>query len=559
MFRTFFLVLNHHFFQIQLRSKLRMNSKLKTIYPLILSIAIAGGIILGFSISNRVNNNNYSGNYYQPDKVSAILNIIERNYVDTVSKKDIEETSIPIILSELDPHSTYIPAKQMKSVNEEMSGKFFGIGVQFVIQKDTVMVVEVVTGGPSHKLGILAGDRIISVNENNIAGIGIKSDSIVSLLRGKKGTIVNVGVHRNGFSEPIKFEIERGEIPLYSVDAAYMVDNKIGYIKINRFAEKTATEFTEAIQKLQAYGLQKLIVDLRGNSGGYLNVVFRMADELLPANNMIVYTEGRARAREDYLSTTSGLFKKGKVAVLIDEFSASASEIFAGAIQDNDRGFIIGRRSFGKGLVQEPVPFIDGSVVRLTVARFYTPSGRSIQKSYDDGYDEYTKDLEHRFAHNELTEKDSIHFNDSLVYKTTGGRTVYGGGGIMPDIFVPADTSGFNNLFSKILAKNLIYHFAFDYVDQNRSELLKFKQATELKQYLVQIHLFNDFLTKIKTVDKIKYTGTELKEAQQRIETQLYSYITRNTIGDSGFYEVWNENDKTVQKAIDVLTSNKGL
>ncbi len=536
-----------------------MYRKLKTIYPLIISVAIAGGIILGFSISKRVNRNNHAGNYYQPDKVSAILNLIESHYVDEVSKKDIEEKSIPVILSELDPHSTYIPAREMKSINEEMSGKFSGIGVQFVLQKDTVMVVEVVAGGPSQELGIMAGDRIISVDGNNIAGIGIKSDSIVSLLRGKKGTVVNVGIHRNGFGEPLEFSIKRGDIPLYSVDAAYMINDEIGYIKINRFADKTDDEFTDAIQNLKNKGLGKLIIDLRANSGGYLGVVFRMADELLSANKMIVYTEGRSRAREDYRSTASGLFKEGQITVLIDEYSASASEILAGAIQDNDRGLVIGRRSFGKGLVQEPVPFMDGSVVRLTVARFYTPSGRSIQKPYDDGYEEYTKDMVKRFEHNEFLEKDSIHFNDSLVYKTTGGRTVYGGGGIMPDIFVPADTSGFNNFFRRILSRNLIYHFAFNYVDQNRAKLNEFENASDLEKFLNREKIFDQFLTKVRTIDKIKYSKVELQETQERIKNQLYSYIARNTLGDNGFYEIWNKNDKTVQKAIDVLEEDKAL
>ena len=555
MFRTFFvsfgLIFNLDF--------TRMNNKLKTVYPLILSVAIAGGIILGYAISNRVNKTRSAGQYYQPDKVSSILKVIERSYVDPISKIDIEEKTIPVILSELDPHSTYIPAKDMKSVNEEMSQKFSGIGVQFVMQKDTVMVVEVVSGGPSEKLGIMAGDRIVTVEGNNIAGIGIKSDSIVSLLRGKKGSVVNVEIHRSGFDELLQFAITRGEIPLYSVDASYMFDNEIGYIKVNRFAEKTAIEFADSIRSLQEKGLQKLVVDLRGNSGGYLNVVFRMVDELLPANKMIVYTEGRARDRENYLSTDAGNFKQGDVVVLIDEFSASASEIFAGAIQDNDRGYIVGRRSFGKGLVQEPFQFLDGSVVRLTVARFYTPSGRSIQKSYEDGYEEYQKDLEHRFEHNELMEKDSIHFNDSLTYRTVNGRTVYGGGGIMPDFFVPADTSGFNNFIGKLISKNLIYRFAFDYVDANREKLVKFNTVRELENYLTNENILGKFLTQIRIENKIKYSNSELAETKQRIKTQLYAYIVRNTVGDNGFFEVWNEKDPTILKAIEVLESENKL
>jgi carboxyl-terminal processing protease len=422
---------------------------------MIVSFAVAVGIVLGIQISKRTTASFRANpiNLYQSDKISLILRLIEKDYVDSIDKKDFIEKVIPKVLNELDPHTTYIPAKEMQSVSEEMRGNFSGIGVQFVMQNDSVLVVDVVSGGPSQKLGIQAGDRIVKVNGNDVSGIGLESDSIVSLLRGKKGTQVKVGILRPSIASLIDYEITRGEIPLYSVDVAYMIDDHIGLVKVNRFAETTYREFMEALDKLKKSGATKIILDLRGNSGGYLQSVFRMADEFLPEDAMIVYTQGKNRPREEYRATRNGSWLSGDVAVLIDEFSASASEILAGAIQDNDRGLVIGCRSFGKGLVQEQIPFVDGSSVRLTVARFYTPSGRSIQKPYEFGDEEYFYDIHRRIEHDELVQQDSIHFNDSLKYYTLGGRVVHGGGGIMPDFFVPADTSGVNNSLLPLFRK----------------------------------------------------------------------------------------------------------
>lgn len=536
-----------------------MHKNTKIILPVLLSLAVAGGILLGAQIGKRTRStlNVNPINLYQNDKISLILKLIEKDYVDSINKQDFVEKIIPDILNELDPHTTYIPAEEMKSVNEEMRGNFSGIGVQFVMQNDTVMVVDVISGGPSHKLGILAGDRIVEVEGNTVAGKGIASDSIVSLLKGPKGTRVKVGIHRPGLASQIEFEITRGEIPLYSVDISYLITPQIGLIKVNRFAGTTYEEFVEAIGDLKKKGASKLIVDLRGNSGGYLQSVFRMADEFLEDQAMIVYTQGKNRPREEFRATDRGLWEQGDVAVLIDEYSASASEIFAGAIQDNDRGLVIGRRSFGKGLVQEEIPFIDGSSLRLTVSRFYTPSGRSIQKSYSGGKTDYYQDIHRRIENDELTEKDSIHLADTLIYYTRSGRIVHGGGGIMPDFFVPADTSGYNSFFANVVSRNLVYRFALNYADENRNQLNSLKNAFELKSHLEKTGVFKKLLQYISD-NKVSYTTKELRESEQVITTQLYAYISRNILGDKGFFPIIYEQDKTVGKAIELLQKDWG-
>jgi len=533
-----------------------MNKTQKIIYPLLLAFVGAVGIFIGSKIQQNITKSDLQNlRFFQSDKLSVITNMIEKDYVDTINKEELIEKVIPIVLDQLDPHTTYITAEEMRGVSEEMRGNFSGIGVQFIMQNDSVTVVDVVSGGPSQKLGIMAGDRIAKVNGADVSGVGLKSDSIVSLLKGRKGTVVNVGIHRPGFTNLLDFKIERDEIPLVSVDVSYMIDNEIGLIKVNRFAETTHGEFLQGIKDLASAGAKKLIVDLRGNSGGYLQAVFEMVDEFLPANKMIVYTEGKARPRNNYLSTENGIWENGDLIVLIDEYSASASEIFAGAIQDNDRGLIVGRRSYGKGLVQEQIPFMDGSAVRLTVARFYTPSGRSIQKPYGDGNEEYRMDLYNRMIHNEMTQEDSIHFKDTLKYYTTGGRLVHGGGGIMPDFFVPADTTGVNEFYTSIVSKNLIYYYAFDYADQNRNALKSMKTAKEIENYLNQKNVFDLFLNHIKK-SGIKYSAEDLAESRKLIESQLLAYIARNTIGDAGFYPIIYKIDPTVKKAIDLLQKN---
>lgn len=530
-----------------------MNKNLKILFPTLLALAVASGILIGTKIQQRTQRAyNHTAPMFQPDKLSMFMRLIQKDYVDSVNENSIIEKVIPEVLDQLDPHTTYIPAKDMQAVNEEMRGNFSGIGVQFVMQDDTVMIVDVVSGGPSKKLGILAGDRIVKVNNENVAGIGLKSDSIVSLLRGKKGTLVNVSIYRPGFSDLFEFEIVRGEIPIFSVDVSYMITNEIGLIKVNRFAETTHKEFIAGIKKLEVQGAKKLIIDLRGNSGGYLQAVFEMVDEFLPANKLIVYTQGKARPRYDYLSTENGIWKDKDVLVLVDEFSASAAEIFAGAIQDNDRGLIVGRRSFGKGLVQEQIPFFDGSALRLTVARFYTPSGRCIQKSYEKGMEAYAMDYHNRIIHDELSEKDSIHFNDSLKYYTTGGRAVYGGGGIMPDFFVPVDTTGYSDFYAAVARKNLVYYFAFDYADKNRNELNKLGDVWKIDQYLTDNNLFDEFLKHAQSKG-IKYSAKDLKISKVLLKVQLHAYVCRNILGDEGFYPIIFKIDTTVDKAVELL------
>ncbi len=531
-----------------------MHKNTKILLPVLLSFAVVAGIVLGTQINQRTTSALRVNpvNLYQSDKVSLILRLIEKDYVDSIDKNQFIEKIIPGLLNELDPHTTYIPANEMKAVSEEMRGNFGGIGVQFVMQNDTVMVVEVISGGPSHRLGILAGDRIVWVDDKLVAGKSIPSDSIVSLLKGEKGTKVKVGIQRRGIDKPIDFEITRGEIPLYSVDVAFKISNRIGIVKVNRFAETTYDEFVNALIQLKEEGATKLIIDLRGNSGGYLQSVFHMADEFLGDQAMIVYTQGKSRAREDYRATGKGSWEEGDVVVLIDEYSASASEIFAGAIQDNDRGLVVGRRSFGKGLVQEQIPFIDGSALRLTVSRFYTPSGRSIQKPYSNGKSDYYLDIRRRIENDELVEKDSIHLADTLQFFTLGGRKVHGGGGIMPDFFVPADTSGFTNFFANVISRNLIHSFALGYSDENRDVLKKLESVAELKEYLDKANVFNSLLLLIGQKG-INYSVSELNESKALIQTQLYAYISRNILGEKGFFTFIYESDPTVKKAIELL------
>jgi carboxyl-terminal processing protease len=526
--------------------------------PVFLAFALVIGILLGVNLQSRrilsvnsrqVNNNN---------KLGVIMNLIEGNYVDSVDSKKIVESAIPEILKQLDPHSIYIPAKEMQGVSEEMSGNFSGIGVQFSIQNDTIMVIDVVSGGPSQKLGIRAGDRIVTVNDTSMTGKKITNDDVLKKLRGKKGTKVKVGISRKGFRELLPFEITRGEIPINSVDVSYMVNSHIGFVKVGRFGEKTYDEFIKAIDKLERKGAKQLIIDLRGNPGGYLGAVIRMVNEFLDKGELIVYTKGRTQPQRSSYSDSKGNYLGMKIVVLVDEYSASASEIFAGAIQDNDRGTIIGRRTFGKGLVQEQIPFNDGSAVRLTVARYYTPSGRCIQKPYKNGIEDYYADITHRYMHGELEQKDSIHYSDTLKYFTRKGRVVYGGGGIMPDIFVPADTSGITGYYTKITQKGLVYQFAFDYADKNRDELSKLKSGAEFVEFLNRKGVFNEFL-QYAAKKGVPEDKPALVASGKIIETQIMAYIARNIIGEEGFYSIIGKIDNTFQEAVKALDTGQLL
>ena len=525
--------------------------------PVIVVVAVSAGVFLGIKLQNRKQMVTRTMFINNANKIGSILNLVEKNYVDTVDSKKMIETAIPEILKQLDPHTVYIPAKDMVEVGEEMSGNFSGIGVQFSIQNDTIMVIDVISGGPSQKLGIRAGDRIVKVNDSIMAGVKVTNDKVLKKLRGVKGTHVKVGIARKGFGELIAFDIVRGEIPLNSIDVSYMMSQNTGFIKIGRFAEKTYDEFMSGMEKLDQAGASQYIIDLRGNPGGYLGAVIKMVSEFLNVGELVVYTEGRTQPKRSFNAEKTGAFFGKKVVVLVDEYSASASEIFAGAIQDNDRGTIIGRRTFGKGLVQEQIPFYDGSAIRLTVARYYTPSGRCIQKSYKNGVEDYYGDLKRRYAHGELEQKDSIHYNDTHKYYTRNKRVVYGGGGIMPDLFIAADTSGMSPYYSKVVMKGLVYQYAFDFSDKNRAELGLLKTGKEFEEYLLK-HKILSLFTEFSARQGINAEPKDLTASGKIIEAQLMAYIARNIIGEVGFYSVISKIDNTLLEAIKALdTKNK--
>lgn len=520
---------------------------IKLYIPVLLAIALITGILIG----NKLNRN--SGNKFSStskvNKFDAIVDLIQNAYVDSISTDSLIEKTIPQLLKNLDPHTTYIPAKEMVGVEEEMRGNFGGIGVQFSIQNDTVMVVDVISGGPSSKLGIMPGDRIVTVNDTLLVGKGLKNEKVLSKLRGEKGTKVDIGIKRKGFKDLIAFTITRGDIPIYSVDVSYMIDATTGYIKVSRFGEQTYEEFMDGLKILDQQGMKNIIVDLRGNPGGYLNAVIKMVNEFLDKGELIVYTQGNAQARKTFQADSKGAYRDKGITVLIDDFSASASEIFAGAIQDNDRGWIVGRRSFGKGLVQEQIPFNDGSAVRLTVARYYTPSGRCIQKPYDKGNDEYYKDIMERAIHGEFQKVDSIKYSDTVKYRTLSGRIVHGGGGIMPDFFIPADTTGYSEYYSKVTQKGLVYQFSLDYADSNRKELSNLKTSDDFEAYFRKVNVLNLF-TAFAEKKGIKTNNSDLKISSKIIDNQVKAYIARNIIGEKGFYPIIQNIDKTLLEAI---------
>lgn len=526
------------------------NTKFSFYIPLVLAVTLAAGIFIGNRLA--VNSGNSRPSKSSAGKLEAIIDLIQNAYVDSISSDTLIEKTIPQLLKSLDPHTAYIPAKDMVEVEEEMRGNFGGIGVQFSIQNDTVMVVDVISGGPSSKLGIMPGDRIVMVNDTLLTTKGLKNEKVLSKLRGEKGTKVNVGIKRKGFKDLISFEITRGDIPIYSVDVSYMIDPSTGYIKVSRFGEKTYEEFMDGMKKLDQQGLKNVIVDLRGNPGGYLNAVIRMVNEFLDKGELIVYTEGNSQARKTYQADSRGAYRDKGIVVLIDDFSASASEIFAGALQDNDRGWIVGRRSFGKGLVQEQIPFNDGSAVRLTVARYYTPSGRCIQKPYDKGTDEYYKDIMDRAIHGEFQKADSTKFTNNLKYKTLSGRTVYGGGGIMPDYFIPADTLGYSDFYSKITQKGLVYQFALDFADSHRKELSNYTKSAEFETYFQKSNILNLFLA-FAEKKGVKASAKDLNVSSEIIDHQVKAYIARNIIGEEGFYPIIMNIDKALLEAIEKI------
>ena len=536
-----------------------MNDRIKIFLPLLLAFAIVAGILIGRNMEQPVTGKKtmFSFKPNQSSKINDVINYIDDAYVDTVNNKFLIETAIRSMLETLDPHSTYIPADQVQAFNESLEGGFDGIGIEFHIQNDTIMVVAAVTGGPSEQLGIQSGDRIVKVEGKNVAGVGIHNEDVLKLLKGKSGTRVSVSVFRPGYDELLDFNITRDKIPLTSVDAAYMIDREIGYIRISQFAMTTTEEYLDKFLMLKQKGMKKLILDLRDNPGGYLNIAIKIADEFLPEKKLIVYTKGKSRPEERYVATKRGFFEEGEMVVLIDEGSASASEIVSGALQDWDRATIIGRRSFGKGLVQEPSSFPDGSAIRLTVARYYTPTGRSIQKPYNRGYENYSRELLNRSMHGELENSDSISFADSLKYLTFGGRIVYGGGGIMPDVFVPLDTSFYSKFFSDVVTGGILSQFAYDYVDKNRKLLATFDDFNEFNsKFFVSDKLYASFV-EYAVGRKAENDETGIKRSAEKIMLNLKALIARQLWKSEGYFPVINSEDATMKKAIDILSHTK--
>ena len=529
-----------------------MNNKTKVLLPILLAMAIVLGMYINPFFQQRTGLQVFNvPATISSHKLDAVLNMIVDDYVDTVSAERLVEQAIPAILKNLDPHTVYIPKEDLQRVNEDLNGNFGGIGVQYITYRDTVTVVKTVEGGPSEFAGVLAGDRIIKVDTTPIIGADLSTEFIQGKLKGPKGTGVKVQIVRRGVKDLIELDIIRGSIPVSSVDVAYMINKDLGYIKVDRFGATTYYEFSKGLEKLKEQGLKKLIVDLRGNSGGYMSAATNMINEFLPKGKMIVYTEGKSQAKTDYVSTGSGNYQDLPLVVLINEGSASASEIFAGAIQDNDRGEIIGRRSFGKGLVQEQRMLPDGSALRLTVARYYTPTGRCIQKSYSNGKAEYNNDITERFIHGEFEQRDSIHFADSLKYKTPEGNIVYGGGGIMPDIFIPVDTTGYSSYFIELNRKGLIHRFAFYYVDEHRAEMEKLSNVKDILDYLDKKPLIKE-LTNYCEDAGVKTNKKGLNYSLEIIETQMKAYMARNIIDDDGFYPIIRKLDNTLDYVMDM-------
>lgn len=491
-------------------------------------------------------------------KFDALLQLINYTYVDTTNENEIVEGAIVSVLKELDPHSVYIPKEELKKMNEPLVGNFEGVGIQFNIYHDTLLVVSPIAGGPSEKVGLMAGDKIIEVDGENIAGIGLQNSDVQKKLRGKKGTKVQVGIKRRNNSKLISFTITRDKIPIYSVDATYMATPEIGYIKVNRFAKNTTNEFKEGLAKLKDENMKHLILDLRGNGGGYLRTAIQLADEFIGDKKLIVYTEGAKNPKQEYYTTTKGGFEQGKIAILIDEGSASASEIVSGAIQDYDRGLVIGRRSFGKGLVQKPFTLPDGSAIRLTVARYHTPSGRCIQRPYNEGKEAYYKEFSRRFENGEYMNEDSIVLPDSLKFKTLNSqRTVYGGGGIMPDIFVPIDTTQSSDYFGKVVRSGLLNEFVLNYMDENRKELnTKYKDVLSFKNsFNAEEKLLNDFIEYAAKND-IEKNEEDIQTSKKLLTVRLKALIARNLWDTSAFYQIANELNDSFLKAIEEINSN---
>lgn len=538
----------------------------KYLLPTLTVLAVALGILVGSALTQKVNaqrivfqNGSWS---IEQSKVDRLLQLMSTAYVDSLNIDSITDEAMADLVQKLDPHSAYIPKEDLEMVNSELAGSFSGIGVQFTIQQDTVRIVAVIAGGPCAGVGVLAGDKLISVDDSAFVGKKMNNEKVMKTLRGPKGTQVKLGVLRAGVGEPLYFTVTRGDIPVNSVDAKFIIESKvvsrqpsdkIGFVRVNKFGETTYKEFIAALADLKAQGATSFIVDLRENSGGYMEQAIRMANEFLSRGELIVYSEGRAYPRYEATANGSGRFKDVPLVVLIDNFSASASEIFAGAMQDNDRATIVGRRSFGKGLVQQQMPFDDGSAVRLTVARYYTPSGRCIQKPYTLGdQEDYEKDLMERFEHGEFYSADSIHFSDTTTYRTKGGRIVRGGGGIMPDVFVGRDTTLNTPWYNRCVNLAYTYQFAYSYTDQHRKELAKYKDWQSLEQYLLKQDVLADFVRFAE--DKgVERNDAEIQKSRPLMTRLLNAYIVRDMLGDEGFFPLFERDDEITTVAVEQL------
>lgn len=526
--------------------------------PIILSFVLVLGIWLGYFLNKQINTaSGMKENYHSStnNKINSLLDYIEYQYVDTINKKNLVEKTVTAMLQSLDPHSSYIAASEFEAVNEPLEGNFDGIGIEFNIIKDTIRVIAPIAGGPSEKIGIRAGDRLVKVEDKNMAGVKITNKEVFEKLRGKSGTVVKVAVARSGVSKLLEFNITRGAIPLYSLDASYMLEPTIGYIKISKFAATTYQEYLKAFNELSKKGMTKLILDLRGNPGGYLNAAVDISDEFLSSGQQIVYTQGKANPKKVYKATQHGSFENNPLVILIDEGSASASEIVAGAVQDNDRGTIIGRRSFGKGLVQDQLQLPDGSAIRLTIARYYTPTGRCIQKPYSEDKDIYYNEEYDRYEHGELLNQDSIKLDKTKQYQTPQGKTVYGGGGIMPDIFVPIDTTKTNTFLNKVFYTGLINTFAFEYADNNRSKLKTYGSALKfINEFEITTSILDQFYAYCAnqklTVDNDSWKA----KTDEALKPYLKAFIGRDVFDKEAYYPIINKKDKCILKAVEVLS-----
>lgn len=531
--------------------------------PTIAACALALGVWMGYTIfrgSQRLapsaakQTTSATAPSRAASKLDLTLGLVERIYVEPINKDSIVEALMPRLMEQLDPHSTYISAKDMQAVNEPLEGEFDGIGVVFNMATDTVVVLNIIAGGPSYKAGVLPGDRIVTIDGDTVAGRKIEQNKVVERLRGKRGSKVTIGIERQNVEGLVDVTITRDKIPMKSIDAAFMIRPTVGYVRLTSFARTTHTEFVEAIDRLKGEGMQSLIFDLRGNSGGYLDQAILMTNEFLPEGKLMVYTEDRLGVQQKEFSTGGGRLTELPLVVLIDEYSASSSEIVAGALQDNDRGTIVGRRSFGKGLVQSQIPFNDGSAIRLTVAKYYTPTGRSIQKPFVRGAEGYNEDIWNRYESGQFFSADSIHFADSLKFTTPKGKTVYGGGGIMPDVFVPLDTLDMTPYYYAVTGFNILYRYTLDYADKHRKAINSIRTVEQLEAFLNDDKALLEDFVRYASEKGIKPNRAEIAKSRVLIESLLRAYIARNTeLQDNGYFsQIWPA-DPTLLKAFELL------